>query len=277
MSTTEFRNYPWGARHTEGTLLYKNLYSNTFGYTETSKKVAAASTTALMAATNGSNSAQTISITPNPDVPRALVLTVGGVAGNVQAGSVIVSGYNIEGKPMTETFAVTAGGTGTYNGIKAFKVTSSIFIPAQIGTGATFALGYQNVLGLNHKLFKNNTTVKVYTSTVAYGALTLQNAPVVQASSQDLELNTILPATLPNGSLIFTICYAFDNWSLAPVNDNPEYRFTTSTSSTSSSTSTTTVTTSTSTSSTSISSISTSSTSASTSTSSTSTSTTTTP
>lgn len=278
MSITGYRTHGWARRDTLGTPNYKNIYSNSFGYTDRSKKIAAASTTAILAATAGANTAQTITAgITNPDVPRALVLTVGGTAANVQSGTVIVTGYNQEGKLITDSFAVPIGGTGTYNGIKAFLYVTSVFIPAQIGTGATFAIGTQNALGINHRLFKNNTTVKVYTATAAYGALSLQNAPTVVASSESLELNLITPNVAPNGSLIFLIAYAYDNWSIAPVNDLPEYSFTTSTSSTSTSTSTTTITTSTSVSSTSTSSTSTSSTSTSTSTSSTSTSTTTTP
>lgn len=278
MSITAFRTHSWARRETLGTPNYKNIYSNSFGYTDRSKKPATASTTAILAATNGAAAAQTITTgITNPDVPRALVLTVGGTASNVQAGTVIVTGMNQEGKTITDSFVVPIGGTGTYNGIKAFLYVTSVFIPGQVGTGATFAIGTTNKLGINHRLFASNTTVKVYTATAAYGALTLQNAPTVVASSESLELNLVTPAVVPNGNLIYLIAYAFDNWALAPVNDQPEYSFTTSTSSTSTSTSTTTITTSTSTSSTSTSSTSISTSSTSTSTSSTSTSTTTTP
>lgn len=271
------RTYKY-TRHTTGTFLYPRIYSHSFGYTETSKKIAAASTTAVLGATAGSSSAQTItSGITNPDVPRALVLTVGGTAAGVQAGTVIVTGTNVEGKIITQNFNVPIAGTGTYNGTKAFRTVSSVYIPAQVGSSATFAIGTLAALGVNHRLFRDNTTVKVCTSSAAYGALTLQNAPTVVADEDDIENNLVTPATVPNGSLIFTICYTFDNWALAPVNDQPEYSTTTSTSSTSSSTSTTTITTSTSSTSTSITTTSISTSSTSSSTSSTSTSTTTTP
>lgn len=270
--------FPWGGRYTLGTHHYRNLYSNTFGYTETRKKVSAGTTTAVLAATAGANSAQTItaSIT-NPDVARALSVTVGGTAAQVQTGSVIVTGTNIEGKTITESFVVTIGTTGTINGTKAFKTVSNVFIPAQLGTGPTFAVGTRNILGVYHRLFNQNTTVKVYSGLTVYGALTLQGAPTVVASESEIERNTVSPATTPNGSTFLIICYAFDNWALAPFQDQPEYSTTTSTSSTSSSTSTTTITTSTSSTSVSTSSTSSSTSSTSSSTSSTSTSTTTAP
>lgn len=278
MSTTDFRTYPWAFRHSDGTVLYKNLHSYSFGYTEYSKKVAAGTSTAVLAATAAGTSVVTVtSGITQPDVPRALIVTPGGTTGNILDSAVTVNGYNIEGKPISEIFRFAAGASAATSGVKAFKTVTSVVIGQQGGTAATFAVGTLNVLGLNHRLFKGNTTVKVYTAAAAYGALTLQGVPTIVANEQNIENNTVLPATIPNGSLIFTVCYTFDNWSLAPVNDNPEYSTTTSTSSTSSSTSSTTITTSTSISSTSTSSTSTSSTSTSISTSSTSTSTTTLP
>ncbi len=273
-------------RHTFGTLVEKNLCSVSFGYTETQKMVSAASTTAVLAATNGSSSSTTTvtSGITNPDVPRLLSVTVGGTAGHVLDGDVVVTGTNIEGKTITDRFTLTAGGTGTINGTKVFKTVSSVFIPEMLGGSATFAVGTLNSIGVNHRLFKNNTTVKVYSATAkgvgTYTGLALQAAPTVTASEDQLERNYVAPATNPDGTTFLIICYLFDNWAVAPVHDEPEYSTTTSTSSTSSSTSTTTATTtSTSTSSTSSSTSSTSSSTSSTSssTSSTSTSTTTVP
>lgn len=272
--------YPVAARLTSGTLTKKNIYSNTFAYTETQKKVAAGTSTAVLAATTGATAAQTVTTgITNPDVPRALSVTptVNAIG---QPFSVVVTGVNIEGKPMTESFVVPASSTSAVNGVKAFKRVTSVTIPANTN-GLTITVGTQNVLGLNHRLFKNNTTVKVYSATglsvSGYTAFTLQGAPTIVANERDVELNTIVPATTPNGSTFYIVCYAYDNWALAPFQDQPEYSTTTSTSSTSSSTSTTTITTSTSSTSVSTSSTSSSSTSQSTSTSSTSTSTTTTP
>lgn len=278
MSTTDYRTYPWAFRHTDGTILFKNMHSYSFGYTETSKKVATASTTAVLAATAGATTNTTVltGIT-NPDVPRNLTVTGGGTTAQILDSVVTVNGYNIEGKPISEAFRFAASTGGTVTGVKAFKTVTSVVIGQQSGSGPTFSVGTGNKLGANHRLFNQQTTVKVYTQSAAYGAYTLQNAPVIVSSEQNLENNTVTPATVPNGSLIYTIGYTYDNWSLAPINDNPEYSTTTSTSSTSSSTSSTTITTSTSSTSSSTSSTSTSSTSSSISTSSTSTSTTTTP
>lgn len=269
----------WARRASFGTMIYKNIYNTSFSYTLTHKKVAAASNTAILAATAGSLSSQTITTgITNPDVPRALKVVTGGTAGQINAGRVIVNGVNSEGKPISEAFTTTLTTATTINGALAFARVTSIVIDPQLGTGATISVGTQNKLGIKHRLFPQNTTVKVYTYTTVYGALTLQAAPTVTADNTYLENNLVLPATVPDASFALLIAYTYDNWSDGTsFQDQPEYLFTTSTSSTSSSTSSTTVTTSTSSTSISTSSTSTSTSSTSTSTSSTSTSTTTTP
>lgn len=264
-----------------GTLRYKNLYNTTFAYTETLKKVAAGTSTAVLAAISASSSADTtvVSGITNPDVPRALSVTVGGTATSVNTCSVVVTGLNVEGKTITESFVVSIGTTGTINGVKAFKTVSSVLIPKQAGSGVTVAVGTRNLLGVNHRLFNQNTTVKVFSATaVNNNALTLQSQPTVVAHEVEIERNTVSPATTPDGTTFYVIAYTYDNWSDGTsVNDQVEYSTTTSTSSTSSSTSTTTITTSTSSTSVSTSSTSSSTSSTSSSTSSTSTSTTTAP
>lgn len=272
--------YPWASRMSAGTLHFKNLYNNTFGYTETQKKVAAGTATAILASTSLSSSAAT-SVTSglsDPDVPRALSVTVGGTASSVNTGQVVVTGTNIEGKVITESFIMTIATTGVINGTKAFRTVTQVDAPKQAGSGVTITVGTRNVLGINHRLFNQNTTVKVYSATTVYGALTLQGAPTVVANESSISQNTVQPATTPDGSTFYVIAYTYDNWADGTsANDVPEYSTTTSTSSTSSSTSTTTITTSTSSTSISTSSTSSSTSSTSSSTSSTSTSTTTAP
>jgi hypothetical protein len=278
MANQPARTYPWGERFTLGSMAYKNIYSGSFGYTTNGKKVATASTTAVLAATNGATTIVTAtSGITDPDVPRNLTVTGGGTTAQIIDSLVTVNGTNVEGKPISEAFRFANATGGTVTGSLAFRSVTSVVIGQQGGAGATFSVGTGNKLGLNHRLFNQNTTVKVYTSTVAYGALTLQNAPTVVSNEGNLEQNTVTPATVPNSSLIYNIFYYFDDWSLSPVQDQPEYSTTTSTSSTSSSTSSTTITTSTSSTSSSTSSTSSSTSSTSSSTSSTSTSTTTAP
>lgn len=267
----------WALRFSGGPLKYKQIYSTSFGFSDTHKKIAAGSATAVLGATSGAAAAQTVtSGIATLDYPRALSVTP---SANTTGSplSVVVNGYNSEGKPISESFVIPVNSTSIVNGSKAFARVTSVVIPGNT-VGLTVTVGTTNKLGVKHRLFNQNTTVKVYTYTTVHGALTLQAQPTVVANETDLELNTVTPASLPDGTKGFIIAYQFDNWSDgSSVNDQPEYSTTTSTSSTSSSTSTTTITTSTSSTSSSTSSTSTSTSSTSTSTSSTSTSTTTAP
>ena len=278
MALNPARTYPWGDKFSLGSHHYKNVYSGSFGYTNNPKKTATASATAVLAATAGATSIVTVTTgLTDPDVPRNLTVTPGGTTAQILDSVVTVNGTNVEGKAISEAFRFAAATASATTGNKAFRTITSVVIGQQGGSGPTFSVGTGNKLGLNHKIYNQNTTVKVYTATAAYGALTLQNPPTIVSNEDTIENNTVQPATTPNGSLIFNIFYYYDNWALAPLNDTPEYSTTTSTSSTSSSTSSTTITTSTSSTSTSTSSTSASATTTSTSTSSTSTSTTTAP
>ena len=279
MAIYKAKTWPLAGRHTFGTVNYKNLYSHTFAYTDTSNEVNAGTATAILAATAttvGADQTVTSGLT-DPDVPRALSVTPGGTTGDIQESVVTVIGTNVEGKTISEAFRFAADASAAVNGNLAFRTVTSVDIDAQLSTAATFSVGTTNKLGVNHRLWFQNTTVKVYSRTDPYGALTLQGAPTVVASST-IERNLVTPATTPNNTTAYVIAYTYDNWSDGTtLNDVPEYSITTSTSSTSSSTSTTTVTTSTSSTSSSTSSTSSSTSSTSSSTSSTSTSTTTTP
>lgn len=267
------RTYRWAWRQATGTLRFKNILQHVAGYTETNKKVSAASAAAVLAATATAVTAQTITTgITNPDVPRNLTITTGGTTADIAAGTVTITGTNVEGKTISEAFSMSDNLNGSVTGNIAFKTVTQIVFPIADGTGATISVGTGAKLGLNHRLQPNKSTVIVLQDTAIDGSIpTVQATPTASTTHGDtVELNTVTPATTPNGTTFLTILYWYHNINVQALNDNPIYETTTSTSSsTSTSTSTST---SISTSSTSISTSSTSS-----STSSTSTSTTTTP
>lgn len=261
----------------------KQIYGVSFGYTSTKKKVSAASATAILGSTASRTSTNTVSsgIT-QPDVPRALSVTPGGTTSDLLNSAVVVTGRNVEGKVITESFQLVPSSSTIINGSKAFMTVTSVFFPAQGGTGATITVGTQNKLGVFHRLIPNQTSVRVYSSASITTDPTIEAAPTVVANDGTLEYNLVTPATTPNGSRFVYICYAFDQWNpVGQLNDGTKaagdylWMTSTSTSTSSTSTSTTMLTTTTTSTSTSSTSVSTSSTSVSTS--STSTSTTTAP
>lgn len=267
------RTWPWAWRQTTGSLRLKQILQHTAGYTETNKRVSAPNAASVLAATATVVAGLTIrSGITNPDVPRNLTITTGGTTGDIALGSVVIIGTNIEGKVIAESFAMADNLNGSVTGNLAFKTVTSIVFPAADGTGATISVGVGSKIGLNHRLVPNKSTIIVVQDNAVDGS-----APVVQAApsastvhGQSLELNTVTPATAPDGSTFLTIVYWYHNIQVAGLDDAPAYGTSTSTSSSTSTSTSTSV--STSTSSTSVSTSSTSS-----SISSTSTSTTTTP
>lgn len=264
----------WGAL---GNVL-QNVIETTGAYTYNQKKVSAGTAAAVLASTAGKVTAQTIvSNITNPDVPRVLAVTIGG--SGFSNDKITITGVNVEGKVITDTFSYS--GTGQVVGALVFKRVTSILLPATLGTSATVTVDTTNKLGLNHRLPPNYSTIIAIQSAVTT-PYNLANSslktgfPTVQAAvsssnvdNQFIEKNWAQPATTPDGTKFLYFFYWFYKVLVYPPKDSPEFYSTTtstSTSSTSSSTSSTSTSTSTTLSSTSTSSTSSSTSSTSTST-----------
>lgn len=263
------RTYRWAWRQSTGTLRLKQILSHTAGYTETRKKVSAPAAASVLAATNTVSAGTTITTgITNPDVPRNLTITTGGTTANIAAGDVVITGTNVEGKVITESFTMADNLNGSVTGNKAFKTVTSVAFPAADGTAATISVGVGAKIGLNHRLVPNVSSVVVIAdSDVDATKPVLQAAPsATSIDAEQVELNTVTPATTPDGSTFLTILYWYHKVTVDYENDDPDWSTSTSTSSTSvsSSTSSTSVSTSSTSSSTSSTSVSTSSTSTST-------------
>ncbi len=212
------------ARHTfgdNGVYGKRNIVSVSFAATDL-KKPAAASNTALLAATAVSNTAaSTLTPTAQPDVPRNLTVTVAAtVAVDIAAGNIVVTGKNVEGKTITENFAVTADTPGTITGNSAFKSITSVAVPQQDGASVTVALGTGAKLGIG---FRNLSTsaIKILKNTA--GVEAIENASASALSSSAVESNTVTPTTTPNGAIEMRVYVLNYNWHLNPVNAQPTY------------------------------------------------------
>ena len=275
------KTYPWAAHTAWGKYdnLQQNVIEHIFGYTWHKKKVSLGTAAAVLASTAGTTSQQVITAgITSPDVPRVLAITIGG--SGMSAGSIVLTGVNVEGKTITDSIAFTT--TGQVNGVLVFKRLTSVTIPAALSATGTVTVDTTNKIGLNHRIPVNRGTIvevieartSPYNSSTSFVKPTVAAAP--SASNEDgefVEKNWVTSATAYDGTTTRVYYYWFHKVLIYPPKDSPEfYSTTTSTSTSTSSTSTSSTSLSTSTS---ISSTSTSSTS--TSTSSTSTSTTTLP
>lgn len=159
-----------------------------------------------------------------PDVPRNLVVTVGGTAASVPAGNVVVTGKNVEGMTITENFALTVSTLTTITGSKAFKSITSITAPQATGTGATIAVGYGAKLGIGMRnLTGMPIKVLVRPATGTPPVETLEDPAASTFSSTLVENNTVTTTTAQDGIKGFRVYVLNYNWAVNPTNAQPNY------------------------------------------------------
>ena len=107
-------------------------------------------------------------------------LTVVGGAANM-VGNVVITGTNINGEVITETF--TLNGTSAQTGSKAFKTVTNIALPVLTTAGDTVDVGWGVKLGLPVCLAQD-TVIKAYrdTSTADSGTVAV-NATAVESNT----------------------------------------------------------------------------------------------
>ncbi len=126
-----------------------------------------------------------------PSVARALSITGNAVGIN---GDVVIEGTNIRGATITET--ITANGTSTVAGTKAFQTVTSVTFPARNNSGDTIAVGFTEKIGLPSTL-AHNTVLFAFLGNTKEGT-----APTVTVSSSAIESNTVDLNSALNGSVV---------------------------------------------------------------------------
>lgn len=157
------------------------------------------------AGVTGAAAATISSFVADPDVPRAIQLSIAGTAADIGTCTATLSGTNFKGASITEDFSITANTAETLQGSKAFKTITSLALPAACEDspyGATWSLGYSEKLGLSkcmdyagHVLF--STVAGAYESTRA----------TVTADADEIEKNVADFNGTMNGSNDFEIFF----------------------------------------------------------------------
>lgn len=78
--------------------------------------------------------------------PRNVTLTLSSHA-DWDATTAVVTGTDEDGRVVQESFLIPNGGAATVTGLRHFRTVSSIYIPAQSGTGGTATAGFGSSLG----------------------------------------------------------------------------------------------------------------------------------
>lgn len=170
---------------------------------------ATASATLVLSAYAGDTSgagATTTTFLAQPDVARNLVVTPGSTTADVKAGSVVISGKNIRGESISESFVFIDNQSSAVTGNKAFKTVTSITFPAEDSPyGATWSVGTGTKLGINKCL----AAAGYYIKGLVDGAdLT---GSTVAAGASAIESNTVIPNPAPNSSRVFDLMFV-QNW-----------------------------------------------------------------
>lgn len=147
--------------------------------------IAAADATAEPAGT-------TVTVTPasdefvaQPPCARNLTVTVAATtAGDVKAAAIVVTGKNLAGETITESFTPTADTPATLTGTKAFASVTSVAVPAQDGASVTVDVGFGQLIGLPYKLAKKRVILTLNDGVV-------DTAPTLTISASALEGNTV--------------------------------------------------------------------------------------
>ena len=142
---------------------------------------AAADDDIILAYTSLTASAQgTVAASAQPDVARALVVTGDDVG---MAGNVVITGRNVDGATISETFALN--GSSAVTGSKAFARVDNIALPAETASGNRVKVGTRDVFGLPCALAHNTVILTLYNNTVE------GTPPTVAVDADEVEKNTV--------------------------------------------------------------------------------------
>lgn len=140
--------------------------------------------------------------------PRNLVMTVGH-ASSIVAISALITGKDLYGKTITETFTITATGTSkAATGNVAFaSITSIAITSAGNATTDTLILGTENKLGLEFP-----AAVASLVKEVAVGVVVTNGTLAAASASANTDARgTYIPNTNPDGVNDYSIYYLVDN------------------------------------------------------------------
>lgn len=183
------------------TIFARSVQDSGYSYLQ---NIVAAGTTGLVTQVTDLSSPGSATVAAQPDVPRNVVLTLTDAADDDLAGEAVVTGEDVFGRVISETFTVEAG-TLSYVGSKAFaKITSTTFDFGATGTNAdTLDLGQGAKLGLSYPGLE---IVKL-----------VSGGTEEAASAVDADNGTFTPTTAPNGTNDYEVWYKSDPGSVDAI------------------------------------------------------------
>jgi hypothetical protein len=215
------------SRHTygdDGLNGHRNILSVSFVATDLGKPKAVSTVHVLPLSASASGAITTYTAAAGnltqPDVPRNLTVQPGGTTGDVATMDITITGKNVEGKTISETFPFLANATGAQTGSLAFAQVDSVSIPAQDGANATFKVGIGAKLGIG---MRNIASMPIQVMTNTAGTEAIEAASASAFSATLPEANTVTTTTSPNGAIGMRVYVLNYKWAINPTNAQPDY------------------------------------------------------
>ena len=82
--------------------------------------------------------------------PRNVVVVTAGATATQAPTSVVITGFDVQGRALTETITGTAAGANTYAGVKCFAKVTGVQFVGGTGVAATVSIGTGVVIGLSY-------------------------------------------------------------------------------------------------------------------------------
>ena len=159
------------------------------------QNIAAATTTGLCTQNTALNVAGALAGEASPDVPRKLVITTVDNAGDDLAGTVTLTGLDVDGEQITEVVTIAAGTDShtTENVFATFTAGTFDFGETAEATNDTLDIGQATAVGLPSK---NAVPIKI-----------VSGGSEEAASSIDPDQGALVFTTAPNGTNDYEVWY----------------------------------------------------------------------
>lgn len=201
--TTRFSRHTYGD---DGVFGRRNIVSASFGATDLGKVEAGSGDEYLDGVATGTHN-----VNASPRIPRSVVV----VGAEGDSGNVVVTGRNSEGAVISETIALD--GDTPVDSDKAFASVTTVVTPADTEVSA----GYGSKLGVNHRLLAESSVQVLVIE--ADNSAELEDADAVTRSTANVENNTVVLDTSPDGVKQFRVYTLTYSWHADPINANPVY------------------------------------------------------
>ena len=139
----------------------------------------------------------------NPDFARTLSLIAKTNTGDVPAGTVTITGTDINDKPITDGLVFTANLATAVNSVRAFKTVTQITFPTPDGDTATWDLGWLDALGLDNRVQEDSILTTIVDDAVE------STRPTVVSDATDTNKCTIDANTALDGAKDVVVYYAY--------------------------------------------------------------------